>query len=81
MHMLSIQLSFRQETKEIVPKQRPLLCPIFFLDRSQNYESNGISFKNFGALNRELKYEFKLKGKRKGFWIHDILLHRTIPHT
>jgi hypothetical protein len=54
MHVLLIQLSFIQETKETVPKQRPVFFPIFFLDRSQNYESNGTSFIIFGALNNEL---------------------------
>jgi hypothetical protein len=43
-----------QESKETVPKQRPLLYSIFFLDRSQNYKSNETGFIIFGALNREL---------------------------
>jgi hypothetical protein len=54
MRTLIIYLSLIQESTEKVPKQRPLLCPIFFLDTSQNYESKGTSFIIFGALNREL---------------------------
>jgi hypothetical protein len=54
MHTLLIQLSSREETKETIPKQRPLFYPVFFLDRSQNYESNGTSLIIFGALNRKL---------------------------
>jgi hypothetical protein len=45
-----INLSFIQELKETEPRLVLLFYTIFFLDRSQNYESNGVGFKIFGAL-------------------------------
>jgi hypothetical protein len=54
MNMLLIYLSFMQGLKKTIPKQRLLFWTIFFLDRSQNYESNGTGFIIFGASNREL---------------------------
>jgi hypothetical protein len=50
MHTLLIELSFIQEPKEIELTQMILFYPIFFLDISQNYKSNGMGFMNFGAI-------------------------------
>jgi hypothetical protein len=44
MYTLLIQLSIIQEPKEIKPRQMLLFCTIFFMDISQNYESNTTSF-------------------------------------
>jgi hypothetical protein len=52
-HVINL-IKLRQETKETEPRHMLLFCLIFFLDRSQNYESNGTSFIIFGAMNREI---------------------------
>jgi hypothetical protein len=45
-----INVSFIQELKETEPRLVLLFYSIFFLGISQNYESNGVGFKIFGAL-------------------------------
>jgi hypothetical protein len=52
-HVINL-IKLRQETKEIEAIQMLLFYLIFFLDRSQNYESNRTDFIIFGALNREI---------------------------
>jgi hypothetical protein len=49
-----INLRFIQEPKEIEPRKILQSYKIFFLDRAQNYESNGIGFIIFGSLSGEI---------------------------